>query len=421
MNRFEDVGKYVYDLAVQRMYVERNLKDLDKDIKNVKYYLAVLNHEYVFNGEYKDGKPNYDLDIISLFDFTKITEEMQKDVLKDKESIDEYLSLMDASPCDLGKFCDYKSPSKCKFCKICFKKIPKYNSSLSYMNNGLGFKDDYGNIHKGLDLINEGYINMLDIPESWIKNQNHFIQRKCLETHKPYIDKEKIKLAINNLSYPIYHLDFETFPCPLPRFKGEKCYTQSPFQFSLHIEETPGKCDKDSNHYEFLAKDFNNDCREELVKALCKYIDNYKGTLFAQNVSFEKSRIKELSEVFLDYKSKLLRMTEMASDLLYIVRNNSKFYKELGYDEESSKKVNYYHENLSGSYSIKKTLPVFSNLKYDDLDVKNGTEALVTYATFPKLSREEYEKRYNALLEYCKQDTWAMVEILDSLRKMTKS
>jgi hypothetical protein len=114
-------------------------------------------------------------------------------------------------------------------------------------------------------------------------------------------------------------------------------------------------------------------------------------------------------------------MTEMASDLLYIVRNNQKLYKELGFDEETSKKVNYYNEKLSGSYSIKKTLPVFSNLKYDDLNVKNGTEALVTYATFPKLSKNEFEKRYNALLEYCKQDTWAMVEILNGLRNLAKS
>ena len=69
------------------------------------------------------------------------------------------------------------------------------------MNNGFGFKDECGNIHKGLDLINEGYINMLDVPLSWIKNKNHIIEREALITHKPYIDKEKIKLALNNIKY----------------------------------------------------------------------------------------------------------------------------------------------------------------------------------------------------------------------------
>jgi hypothetical protein len=92
----------------------------------------------------------------------------------------------------------------------------------------------------------------------------------------------------------------------------------------------------------------------------------------------------------------------------------------MNYDEEEAKKVNYYHKNLSGSYSIKKTLPVFSDLKYDDLDVKNGTQALVTYAMFSSMTKEEREFKYKSLIEYCKQDTWAMVVILDKIRELVK-
>jgi hypothetical protein len=419
MNRFEKTGKYVYDLSVQRMIIENCLKSRSEGINNIHYYLAVLNHEYVFDGKIDNNKPVYSDDIISLFDFTNITKEMLDVVEVDKERIERYLVEMDAGECPLGKHCEYKCPTECKYSKICFKKIPKYNSSLSYMNNGQGFKDENGNTHKGLDLINEGYINMLDIPDNWIRNPNHNIQRNCLITHKPYINKEKINLALKALKYPIYHLDFETFPCPLPRYRGEKCYTQSPFQFSLHVENSPSECDKEKDHYEYLSDDFNNDTREELVKKLCEYINTDNGTVFAQNVSFEKGRIKELSEVFPQYKTKLLKMVDMASDLLYIVKNNQKFYEELGFDEES-KLVNYYHENLSGSYSIKKTLPVFSDLSYHDLDVNNGTEALVTYATFPRLSSKEFDVKYHSLLEYCKQDTWAMVAILDKLRQIVK-
>ena len=53
----------------------------------------------------------------------------------------------------------------------------------------------------------------------------------------------------NNLEYPIYHLDFETFPCPIPRFFGEKPYTQSCFEFSLHIEKEEGICDIEKDNY----------------------------------------------------------------------------------------------------------------------------------------------------------------------------
>jgi len=419
LDRYDSCGKYVYDLAVQRMIIEGDLKEHHFTDKKINYYLAVLNHRYVFDGEYKDGKAVYSDDIISLFDYTNLTKEVLERVYFDKSEILSFLTNMDLSPCNIGEFCEYKRPSKCKYCSICMKDVPKYNSSLSYMNNGCGFKDENGITHKELDLINEGYINMMDIPESWIKNNNHFIQRDALVSGKPYINKEKILLALNNIKYPIYHLDFETFPCPLPRFKGEKCYIQSPFQFSLHIERTPGVCDKELDHFEFLSKDPLKDERRELAEKLCEYI-NPDGTLFAQNVSFEKGRIKELSEIFPEFKEKLMAIHSTASDLLYIVRGNPTFYKSLNYDEEEAKKVNFYDSHLSGSYSIKKTLPVFSDLKYDDLDVKNGTQALVTYAMFKDMTKEELDFKYNSLLEYCKQDTWAMVVILDKIRKLVK-
>ncbi len=403
------LGKYIYDLSVQRMFIEQTNKE------KINYYLAVLNHEYVFDGTYKNDEPYYDTSIISIFDFTKITEEMQEVVMKDKDNIEQYLQEMNAEPTKLGDFCEYKSKTKCKYTKICFDFIPNNNSTLSYIG-GFRYKDEFGNTLKGLDLINDGYVKMMDIPESWITKQNHRIQRECLTFHKEYIDKQKINLAIKELKYPIYHLDFETFPSPLPRFKGEKCYEQSPFQFSLHIEKSPGVCDKEKDHYEFLSSDPTKDERYELTKALCEYIGD-KGTVFAQNVGFEKGVIKKLSNIFPEFKQKLDTMVSNASDLLYIVKNNKAFYEALGI--ENAELINYYHENLSGSYSIKKTLPVFSDLKYADLDVKNGTEALVTYAKLKDMKKEEKDDNYRALIEYCKQDTWAMVVILNKLRKMS--
>lgn len=421
MDRYSETGKYVYDLALQRMIIEKSLEKTDFNLNNINYYLAVLNHEYVFDGTYKNNEPVYTDDIITIFDFTNLTKEMQPLVLEDKKRVEKYLLEMDLKECPLGAHCEYKKRGKCKFVDICFKHIPKENSSLNYMNNGQGFKTEDGTRIKGLDLINAGYIHMLDIPESWITNSNHHIQREALISGKPYINKEKIMLALNNLTYPIYHLDFETFASPLPRFKGEKCYTQSPFQFSLHIERAPGVCNKGKDHFEFLATSFYEDTREELIKKLCEYIDTESGgTILAQNVSFEAGRLKELSEIFPEYNEKLTKMINMTTDLLYIIRNNTKFYESLGFDKEEAKKVNYYHKDFSGSYSIKKTLPVLTDLSYNNLSVKNGTEALITYAKFPYMTKEEFSQSYNNLLKYCKQDTWAMVEILKKLRELVQ-
>ena len=108
----------------------------------------------------------------------------------------------------------------------------------------------------------------------------------------------------------------------------------------------------------------------------------------------------------------------MIFDLMYVIRGNTKLYEALGYSSEEAKQFNYYHEYMNGSFSIKKILPLFSNLTYQGMEVSNGTEAMVTYASFPKLEPKIYEYKYQKLVEYCKQDTWAMVEILAGLREL---
>ena len=93
----------------------------------------------------------------------------------------------------------------------------------------------------------------------------------------------------------------------------------------------------------------------------------------------------------------------------------------LGYSEEDSKIFNFYHEDLNGSFSIKKVLPIFSDLSYKNLEVSNGVEAYSTYLTFDKLNDAEKKDAYNNLIEYCKQDTWAMVEILHHLKELSSN
>ena len=208
-------------------------------------------------------------------------------------------------------------------------------------------------------------------------------------------------------------------PSHIPRFRGEWPYIQSPFEFSLHIEREPGVCDKDKDNIVFLAKT-HKDEREDMIKLMLQYMNPNEGTLFAQNVSFEKGRIKELASMFPEYRKDLMKLYDRGFDLLWLVNTNSKMYEELGFDEDRAKTFNFYDKRLSGSFSIKKTLPVFSDLSYDNLVVKNGTEAIVEYANYEKMSKEEFALKYQALIIYCKQDTWAMVEILNSLRELVK-
>ena len=54
---------------------------------------------------------------------------------------------------------------------------------------------------------------------------------------------------LSTLTYPIYHLDFETFQQAVPQWSGISPYQQIPFQYSLHIEHANGELE----HREFLA------------------------------------------------------------------------------------------------------------------------------------------------------------------------
>lgn len=428
MDKYKGPGHYVYDLLVQRMIIENDLKQHNEShkIPKIKYYLAVLNGDYIFNGKYENGKPVYEKDddgndIISIFDFTNLTTELMEVVEQDRKKVLSYLKEMNASPCQVGIFCEAKKKNKCKYLEPCyFKVIPHYNSILNYMGSHNGFKDEFGTTHYPYDLINGGIVRMQDLNRNWLTRKNNVIQRDVIDSGQPYYNYKKMRDGIHALNYPIYHLDFETFPCPIPRFKGEKCYTQSVFQFSLHVEKEPGNCDIDKDHFEFLATT-HDDVREQLVQKLCEYIDPSKGNVMAYNQGFERARIKELAAIFPDYAPQLLKIAGNLFDLMYITKNSSSLYTELGYDKEEANTVNFYHEKLNGSYSIKKVLPIFApELDYSKLEIGNGNDALVTYANFPKMTKEELLAKKEALLYYCKQDTWAMVLILNNLRKIVK-
>ena len=125
-----------------------------------------------------------------------------------------------------------------------------------------------------------------------------------------------------------------------------------------------------------------------------------------------------MAEIYPQHDAVLLDMIDRLFDLMHLLKGNKKLYKSLGFEEELAGLINYYHNDLNGSYSIKKVLPIFSDLSYDEMGIANGTDALVTYARFPIMGEKEFKKKYDDLIKYCKQDTWAMVEILNKLREI---
>jgi len=413
-NRLSKGGRYVYDISYQRFVTEKALKTT----KKVKYYLVVLNSEYIHEGLYNEkNEPIYGDDLVTLIDVSTLTKSMVPTIEQDIETVIERLNTMNANPVALGIHCQRKDTRQCKFYPICFKDIPAKNSIFTYIGSHNGFKDEKNEKHERFDLINEGYLSAFDIPKSWLERENNVIQRQVMESEVPYFHPQKIRAGISILKYPIYHLDFETFPCPLPRFKGEKPYSQSLFQFSIHIEHAPGICDKDEDNYSYIATK-HIDLRKDLIEHMLEIIQPDGGSIMVYNQSFEQTRLKEMAELYPEYRLRLLDMVDRLFDLMHLLKANQKLYTPLGFTVEESKTINFYHTDLNGSFSIKKVLPVFSDLTYKGMGIANGTDALVAYARFPLMDQQTFESTYRDLKEYCKQDTWAMVEILDQLRKI---
>lgn len=433
LNRYSDVGKYPHDLAFQRFVIEHALRQAG-DNRAVNYYLAVLNSEYEYDGTIdEDGKCVYNnvdgQEIVTFLDMNDITEAYQKTILKEIVTLESYISCPHdiTKKVDVGKHCAWGGNTECLFWKHCFQKlrnVPDTNSANKYLDSHGKFK--LGNIADKYQLINEGYYKFDDVPQEWLEKKKHLIQRDCYDNGTEYIDKDKMQYWFSRLEYPIYHFDFETFGCPLPRFRGEEPYRQSVFEFSLHIEREPGICDKENDNFIFLNEECFDDERKALAKAI---VDNFefnedgtlKGTMLAQNTSFEVGRLKELSKLFPEYSDKLLAICDKSADLMHLLKNNE-MYKGMENDDV----FNYYHKDLSGSYSIKKTLPTLvPSLTYKGMDVGNGVQAYIAYINYDSPVPTAFDKgnvmktkaeRREALKRYCQQDTWAMVEILRAVR-----
>lgn len=291
---------------------------------------------------------------------------------------------------DIGTYCS--EPYTCAYWKYCWRHIPENSVfDIRRMSNDQKFK-----------FYNDGIITFEDIVKNQPKMSAKFYKQvyTAYNHEPPTINKEKIKEFLDSLSYPIYHLDFETFQKAVPEYEGCKPYQQIPFQYSLHIEHEDGTLE----HKEFLAKE-GVDPRRALTEQLVKDIP-LDAFSMAYNMKFEKMVISELASIFPDLSDKLMNIHSNMHDLMVPFQYQY-----------------YYSEALKGSYSIKYVLPALCPddpaLDYHNLDqVHNGLEASSAFANMVNLEPEEIKELRANLLKYCGLDTYAMVKVLGKLKEM---
>lgn len=370
---------YLHDVSIQ-YYV---LTQLGYTIKS-----ANVIH---INSEYVRGK---ELDIHQLFSVVDVTQEvetLQKNIPTTLDGFEAYLKDREHEPdIEIGKQC--KKPYECDALDYCWKvqrNIPEY-SIFNIFN--LGSK-------KQKELYDQGIIDIKDIPDDFVMTTK---QKEAVQNYKEqslHVNKEEMQKFLATLSYPLYHLDFETFQQAVPQFEGVSPFMQIPFQYSLHVEHADGRLE----HFEFLAQD-GIDPREELARRLCEDIPLHV-TVLAYNMSFEKGVIAKLAQRFPQFSEHLLAINNNMKDLM------------LPFQQK-----HYVSQSMQGSYSIKYVLPALvpqMDRAYKELEgVQNGSQAMSAFASMAKLDEKQKQKTRAALLEYCKLDTLAMVKVLEKLREV---
>lgn len=377
---------YRDDVAYQ-YYV---LSNLGLNVK--KASLVLINNKYKREGE---------LDIHKLFRFEDLTLDSRKKQADIKDNIDRINELMelhdeDNEPeKDIGTYCF--SPYHCDLWQYCTRDLPKpnvFDLNGKYIKNTTKFKKYHENKISFNDLEHEK-LNAKSMEQIDFK----------LHDKTPKIEKEKIKEFLDSLKYPLYFIDYESFNPAIPKYEKTKPYQQIPFQYSLHIIRHEGA---QPEHMEFLAQADDDDLIRHFTESMTQALPE-DGSVIVYYESFEKSIVNEkLAEMYPEFKNDIKRINSNIVDMI-----------------KPFKDRNYYVKEMEGSASLKKVLPALypnePNLDYNKLDlVHDGFEASNAFLSLRDKAPEEQEPIRNALLEYCKLDTLAMVKIWEKFKEAIK-
>ena len=241
-------------------------------------------------------------------------------------------------------------------------------------------------------LAAEGYRDLREVPAERITDPALALIRDVTVSGAPYVDLAGARDDLADCGYPRFSFDFETIEFGIPIWKGTRPYEEIPFQWSCHVERSPGTFE----HAAFLdlsGNDPSRACAEALLQAL-----ETTGPIFAYNAGFERGILTKLADRFPDLAPALRTLCDRLIDPLPIIRQR------------------YYHPDMRGSRSIKDVLPTIApDLDYAQLDgVQEGLGAGDAFleAIAPGTSQERRSEIERQLLTYCARDTWAVLVLI---------
>jgi len=329
----------------------------------------------------RDGE----LDVEGLFARTDVTSEIEPLRAEVSAEVKRQICVMSrAKPPEIavGRQC-----AACALYKECWSFLPERHVFTLYRAG-----------KKGYELMDQDILAIKDIPEDFPLTEKQSIQVDCVKTARPHVEAQRIRAFLKQLKYPLYFLDFETFMMAVPPYDDLSPYEQVPFQYSLHVIQSPGT---KAEHYSFLS-DGITDPRPAILGELKKQLGR-TGSIVAYNAPFETRVLESCTYHFPQHATWLKSTLPRFVDLFVPFRE---FY--------------YYHPDQNGSASIKAVLPAMTGRGYAGLEIGDGELASLKFRdmAFGNLSEVDKQKIREALETYCHQDTEGMIEIVKALQRV---
>lgn len=353
--------------------------------------------------------------------------------------------------------------------------------------NELGWSDEQVNRPTVMDvwnyrdkdrLFNEGRIQITEITEDDIGLKSNgkpglsVSERQWMQVSKVqnaddsvWCDTTALLREMQNWSFPLHFIDFETARVAIPFHRGRRPYDVMAFQFSHHLVDSDGNVEHRGQYLNTKIGAFPN---YEFVRALKSELDQDKGSIF-QYSSFENSILLAIYKQLREETKPPEDRDDLMEFIVSITTSRGSWVGDRTMVDlfDLGKRL-YYAPATNGSNSIKALLPAvlnesrylqekychpiygadhgisslnFRNKSWVELDeqgvvdpyhqlppifsdvsehdaiwLKDGGAAMTAYVRmqFEEMEETEREQISAALLRYCELDTLAMVMIYEA-------
>lgn len=397
----------------------------------------------VYDGDVEMIKQNY---LLTSVDVTEKVDDMKKSMDERCTKLEEFIGDKGCRKPEskIGRNCfgcEYRVKEERSGFNECWKDLANAKNHIMDLYNPTMQKV---NKEYAIDaLINENKNEMSD----WLDlelSEGETLKRQKIQIENTLSGREYIgsdlKKTLEDLSFPLHFVDFETCAKPIPYHSGHNPYQMIGFQWSMHTLHEDGTLE----HKQFINEE-PNDPNDRFLISLAENLTE-QGTFLMWH-HHESTVLKQLLNSLGQYVQENWQWKNEDNKQTYekILRILEKGLVDMN----KITKYEYFHPLMGSRTSIKKVLPaVWQTSKHLENDthlkdlrnknvadpylalceegetVKSGTDAIVQYdemlCHLKRGDKEKAEKIKNSLLKYCHLDTLAMYIIYKHWKESVK-